>query len=103
MGWRKEHDADPPNGDSFFSSQKSRSAVAFAAVADTGDLDGIVAFGFEEEAVIATTETEVRARGLEFLHVAGTAGQVAVQASKESALRFRGRWRGDRPGLPGTR
>ena len=48
--------------------------VSFAAVADAGDLNGDVAFGFKEEAVVAAAESKVGSRSFELLDVAEAAG-----------------------------
>jgi hypothetical protein len=47
------------------------SAVGFAAIADGGDLDGVLSFGIEEHPVVATAEAKVRSRRLEFFHTTG--------------------------------
>ena len=70
---------------------------------DGGDRNGVLAFEIEEHAVVATAKTEAGERRLEFLHVAGAVGQGSDPRSRESAGRFRGRWRADRQEPPATR
>lgn len=47
---------------------------------DGGDFDRVVAFQIEEEAVVATSEPQAPERGLQFFHIAGAAGEIAVKA-----------------------
>ena len=55
-------------------------AVSFAAMADGGDRDGLLACGIEEHAVVATAEAEAGERRFKFLHVARMIGQVVIDA-----------------------
>jgi hypothetical protein len=48
------------------------SAIGVPAIADAGNLNRILVFGFEEEAVIAAAEPELGAWRLEFFHVTAT-------------------------------
>ncbi|HXB19952.1 MAG TPA: hypothetical protein VNV88_01160 [Candidatus Solibacter sp.] len=55
-------------------------AVSFAAMADGGDRDGLLACGIEEHALVATSEAEAGERRFKFLHVARMIGQVVIDA-----------------------
>ena len=46
--------------------QKGSSAVGFAAVADTGDLDDVVVFGLKQDPIVSATEPEIGAWRLDF-------------------------------------
>ena len=59
---------------------RSCSAVGFAAVANGGNVDGVLVPLIEEHAVVATAETEAGERRFELLYVAGAVGQVAIHA-----------------------
>jgi len=59
---------------------KKKSAVGFLAVADGGDFDGGVVFQIEEDPIIAAAETKAGERRLQFFHITGTAGEVAIHA-----------------------
>src|ERR1700722_13035594 len=55
-------------------------AVRFAAIADGGNVDGVLAPLIEEHAVVAAAEPEAGERRFEFLHIAGAVSQVAIHA-----------------------
>jgi hypothetical protein len=42
------------------------SAIGFAAVADSSDIDGVLVFLIEEYPMLAAAEAEARKRGFEF-------------------------------------
>lgn len=57
-------------------------------MADGSDFNGGVALQIEENPVIATAETEACERRLQFFHITGTAGEVAIHAKKDLHSRF---------------
>ena len=62
--------------------EPGRSAVGFAAIANGGNVDGVLVPLIEEHAVVAAAEAEAGERRFEILHVAGVVGQVAIHAVK---------------------
>lgn len=79
------------------------SAVSDFAVTDGGDLNSVVAFEIEEDAVVAAAETKAGKRRFELFHVAGAAGQIAIDAVQNLQKRSLGRQIEDQPGLSATR
>ena len=57
-------------------------------MADGSDFDSVVVFQIEEEPVFAAAETKAVERGLQFFHITGTGGEVAIQTVKNLQGRF---------------
>lgn len=70
--------------------ETTASAVGFAAVADGGDVDGVLVPLIEEHAVITTAKTVAGERRFEFLHVASAVSQLAIYAVENLHRGFTG-------------